>query len=334
MHPTMIDCTLRDGSNAVDFNFDESTVRKILRGLERGGVRWIDLGHGLGLGAREKSGKPGILTEEQYLAIAGEELTQASFGMFFLAKFGEMKHIDMIAHGGCGFIRIGANITEADEIEPFVRHALDLGLYVNVCLMKAYAVSLADYLDILERVDSWGLDLITLMDSAGTMMPGEVKERIIHGRLHLQNANIGFHAHNNLQMAISNVVTAVESGAHSFDASVGGLGRSSGNAPTEIAALVLERYGYDLGLDYKVLSDLNDEVVYPLISRENRFSTEALTFGYAGFHSGFYPLVLAAMKNVGGIDARDLIVELCRKERVSVDEKLVDDTLREIASRQ
>jgi 4-hydroxy-2-oxovalerate aldolase len=334
VQPTLIDCTLRDGSNAVDFNFDETTVRRILRGLEQGGVRWIDLGHGLGPGAREKSGKPGVLTEEQYLTIAGEELSHASYGMFFLAKFGEMKHIDMIARGGCRFIRIGANITEVEEIEPFVRYARELGLYVNVCLMKAYAVSLSEYIAILEEVDSWELDLITLMDSAGTMMPGEVKERIIRGRLHLQNAGIGFHAHNNLQMAVSNVVIAVESGADSFDASVGGLGRSSGNAPTEIAALVLQRHGYDLGLDYKILSDLNDQVVYPLISGENRFSTEALTFGYAGFHSGFHPLVLEAMKNVSGIDPRDLIVELCRKERVSVDRKLVDDTLNEIASRQ
>lgn len=326
MEFNIFDCTIRDGSNAVDFNFTEEMVRTILRSLERGGVRWVDLGHGLGTGAREKSGKPGILSELDYLRIAKEELKTASYGMFFLAKFGEKRHIDLLVEHGCRFIRIGSNITEIDQVEHFVRYAKEKGLYVNICLMKAYAVDLPDYISVIKKADSWGLDLITVMDSAGTMMPVDVKERIVQGNLHTQNAKMGFHAHNNLQMAVCNILTAVESGAASFDASVGGLGRSAGNAPIEIATLVLKRHGYETGLDYKILSDLNDTTIYPLLETTNRFSSQELTFGYAGFHSGFFPIVEKVMQQYEMLDVRDVIIALSAKEQVAVSENLVEET--------
>ncbi len=319
----VFDCTIRDGSNAVDFNFSEETFRAIISALDKSGVGYIDLGHGLGLGARDKCGKPGILSEQEYLDIAKEEIKKAKYGMFFLAKFGDKKHIDMLADNGCNFIRIGSNITEVDEVEQYVRHAKERGLYVNICLMKGYAVDIDDYIEIVKKVDSWKLDLITVMDSAGTMMPYEVRQRIVQGTLNTRNAEMGFHAHNNLQMGVANILTAVESGATSIDVSVGGLGRSSGNAPTEIVALVLKRYGYNVNLDYKILSDLNDNTIYPLLKGVNRFSSEELTFGYSGFHSGFYPLVKKVMENYKHIDVRDLIIAMSEKEKVAVDEQLI-----------
>ena len=115
------------------------------------------------------------------------------------------------------------------------------------------------------------------MDSAGTMVPKKVNVGV----------PLGFHSHNNLQLAIGNSITAIESGAEEIDGSIGGLGRSAGNAPTEILAILLEKYSRGRFLDYKILSDLNDKYIFPLIKGENRFSSKVLTFGFAGFHSSF-----------------------------------------------
>jgi len=326
----ILDSTLRDGSNAINFQFNRKLTQKILSGLEKGGIEWIEMGHGLGLGATKKCGKPAPLSDEEYMDLAKSTLKKANFGFIILKKFGEKKDIKLAAERGARFIRIGSNITEVNQIEDYIKYAKEQGLVVFIALMKAYVViSMKDYVEILQKLEKWGADIVTLMDSAGTMLPEEVKKYINQGKMNI-NISLGFHAHNNLQLAIANTITAIKAGADYVDVSVGGLGRSAGNAPTEILAILLEKYGWGKILNYKVLSDLNDNYVFPLIKAQNRFSSEALTFGFAGFHSSFFPLVQKVCKNYTTIDYRDVILALSAREKVNVTEELVKKAVEEV----
>ena len=319
----ILDTTLSDGSNAINFQFDRELTQKILSDLEKGGIEWIEMGHGLGLGATKKCGKPAPLSDEEYMDLARSTLKKANFGFIILKKFGEKKDIKLAAERGAKFIRIGSNITEVNQIEDYIKYAKEQGLIVFIALMKAYAVtSMKEYVEILQKLEKWGVDIVTLMDSAGTMLPEEIIKYINQGKKNV-NISLGFHAHNNLQLAIANTITAIKAGADEVDVSIGGLGRSAGNAPTEILAILLEKYGWGKPLDYKVLSDLNDHYIFPLIKGQNRFSSEALTFGFAGFHSSFFPLVQKVCKNYTTIDYRDVILALSAREKVNVTEKLV-----------
>src|SRR5258708_10250171 len=49
----ILECTLRDGSYAVDFKFTERDTEVLAGVLGRLGFRWIEVGHGLGLGAAQ-----------------------------------------------------------------------------------------------------------------------------------------------------------------------------------------------------------------------------------------------------------------------------------------
>jgi len=326
----ILDSTLRDGSNAINFQFDRKLTQKILSGLEKGRIEWIEMGHGLGLGASKKCGKPAPLSDEEYMDLAKSNLKKANFGFIILKKFGEKKDIKLAAERGAKFIRIGSNITEVNQIEDYIKYAKEQGLIVFIALMKAYAVtSMKKYVEILQKLEKWGADIVTLMDSAGTMVPEEVKEYINQGKMNI-NISLGFHAHNNLQLAIANTITAIKAGADYVDVSVGGLGRSAGNAPTEILAILLEKYGWGKSLDYKVLSDLNDNYIFPLIKGQNRFSSEALTFGFAGFHSSFFPLIQKVCEKYTTIDYRDVILALSAREKVNVTEELVKKAVKEI----
>jgi len=326
----IIDTTLRDGSNAINFQFGRKLTKNVLTGLEQAGIGWIEMGHGLGLGASKKCGKPALLTDEEYVDLAKDCLKKANFGFIFLTKFGEKKDIKLIAEKGVNFIRIGSNITEVDQIEEYIKYAKDQGLLVFIALMKAYAVtSMKEYVEILQKLEKWGVDLTTLMDSAGTMLPEDVKKYINIGKINIETP-LGFHAHNNLQLGVANTIVAMESGADAIDVSVGGLGRSAGNAPTEILAILLEKYGWGKLLDYKILSDLNDKFIFPLIKEENRFLSEALTFGFAGFHSSFFPLIQKGCKKHPSIDYRDVVLEVSKKEKVNVTEELVNKVVEKI----
>jgi len=325
----IIDCTLRDGSNAINFKFERDLTKIILTGLEKAGIRWIDMGHGFGLGASKKSGKPASLSDEAYMELAKSSLKKAKFGFFFLAKFGEKKDIKLASQKGVDFLRIGSNITEINQIEDFVKYAKENELIVNVCLMKTYAVGIKKYLKVLEKLKKWEVNLVTLMDSAGTMFPKNVKEYFVQGKVKV-GIPLGFHAHNNLQLAIANALVAIESGAEEIDVSIGGLGRSAGNAPTEILAILLEKYNFGRLLDYKLLSDLNDNYIFPLIKGENRFSSQAITFGFAGFHSSFFPLIKKVCIKYPSVDYRDVVLEVSLKEKVKVTEDLIEEVIKNI----
>ena len=328
----ILDTTLRDGSNAINFQFDRELTQKILASLEKGGIEWIEMGHGLGLGATKKCGKPAPLSDAEYMDLAKNTLKKANFGFIILKKFGEKKDIKLAAQRGARFIRIGSNITEVNQIEDYIKYAKEQGLIVFIALMKAYAVtSMKEYVKILQKLEKWGVDIATLMDSAGTMVPEEIIKYINQGKKNV-NISLGFHAHNNLQLAIANTITAIKAGADEVDVSIGGLGRSAGNAPTEILAILFERYGWGKPLDYKVLSDLNDDYIFPLIKGQNRFSSEALTFGFAGFHSSFFPLVQKVCKGYTTIDYRDVILALSAREKVNVTEELVRRITKDLSS--
>ena len=240
----ILDCTLRDGSNVINFKFDRKLTQTVLQQLERAGIEWIEMGHGLGLGATENCGKPASLSDEEYMELAKENLKRAKYGFLIGKKFGKKKDIKLAVQKKVDFIRIGSNITEIDQIEDFVKYAKDQRLTVFIALMKAYAmVNMEEYVEVLNKLEKWGADLATLMDSAGTMLPDEIKKYITQGRLN-SNIALGFHSHNNLQLAIANVISAIQAGVDSIDVSVGGLGRSVGNAPTEILALLIDKYGW------------------------------------------------------------------------------------------
>jgi len=325
----ILDTTL-SGSNAINFQFNRKLTQKILSGLEKSGIEWIEMGHGIGLGATKKCGKPAPLSDEEYMDLAKSTLKKANFGFIISKKFGEKKDIKLSAERGAKFIRIGSNITEVNQIEDYIKYAKEQGLIVFIALMKTYAVtSMKEYVEILQKLEKWGADIVTLMDSAGTMIPEEVKKYINQGKMNI-NISLGFHAHNNLQLAIANTVTAIKAGADYVDVSVGGLGRSAGNAPAEILAVLLEKYGWGKPLDYKVLSNLNDNYIFPLIKGQNRFSSEALTFGFAGFHSSFFPLILKVCKKYPSIDYRDVVLAVSAEEKVNVTEELIDKMIKKL----
>ena len=97
--------------------------------------------------------------------------------------------------------------------------------------------------------ESYGAQIVYVTDSAGYMLPNEVRERV-QALKNALSCEIGFHGHNNLSMAMANTVAAVEAGATYIDGSLRALGAGSGNTQTEVMVAVLERLGYQTGIDY------------------------------------------------------------------------------------
>lgn len=88
------------------------------------------------------------------------------------------------------------------------------------------------------RMESYGTNCLYITDSAGYMLPEDVRIRVDAVRQTLNpETEVGFHVHHNLGMGIANAQIAIEAGATLIDGSAAGLGAGAGNTPLECSML-------------------------------------------------------------------------------------------------
>jgi 4-hydroxy 2-oxovalerate aldolase/long-chain acyl-CoA synthetase len=323
-HVNVLDNTLRDGSYVVDFGFTAADTARICGELERAGVGWIEVGHGMGLGATARGVHPAAATDEEYLRAARQALTTARFGMFCYAGVARLEDVELAVDHGMDFIRVGADVTDVAETRRYIELAKRRGLFTTANLMKSYAVPPEQFGEAAAQVEQFGADVVYLMDSAGSMFPEDVGAYLDAAKRRTGLA-LGFHGHDNLGVAVYNSLFSADHGAGFVDASLQGLGRSAGNAATELLAASLEKRGYETGIDVLRLLQVGRACIHPLLGPAGIEPMDVVS-GYAGFHSNFLPRVLRAAEE-HAVDPARLIIGLCEIDRCNVR----DDDLQRVA---
>lgn len=304
----IVENTLRDGSYIIDFQFDKKQTKEIANGLSRLGFKMIEVGHGLGLGAWNNP-KAGLSKEndEVYIRSAIEGAPNANIGVFFIPGIGTADDINKAIDLGIKFIRIGSNVDTYSNTLKFAAQAKKRGLTVAVNLMKSYAVKSYEFTTIAKTIESWNIaDVIYLVDSAGCMMPQDVFEYIDRTREKVSTP-IGFHGHNNLSMAVANSMQAIQAGATYIDTCIRGMGRSAGNAQTEIMIYILQKMGLS-PVDTEVYEfyEFANKYVVPLMPRVQGLSDEEIHIGISRFHSSYTPLLEKVSKQTS-VDEKRLM---------------------------
>ncbi|NDV22207.1 4-hydroxy-2-oxovalerate aldolase [Desulfovibrio sp. JC022] len=321
MKTQILDTTLRDGSYAIDFQFTAQDTAVIAKELELAGVDIIEVGHGVGLGASEKGFGKAFETDRDYLAAAGKVLTRAKYGMFCIPGIAELEDIDMAADMGAQFIRIGTNANDISSSEAFIARAKKHGLFVSANFMKSYVLEAEDFAEKAKQTQEYGSDVLCVVDSSGGMLSSELKS-YFEAVQSICDIPLGFHGHNNLGLAVAHSVQAVEMGAAIVDTSLQGMGRSAGNAATELVVAALDRMGIETGVDMLRVMDVGEKYVKPLI-RGNGLSSLDMVTGFAQFHSS-YMSTIRKYASKYNIDPRILIIELCKVDKVDAPEDLVE----------
>lgn len=319
--PTILEVTLRDGSYVINFQFTASDTAVICRELENAGFEMIEVGHGVGLGASRAGMGQAAETDEAYLRAAAETLKSAKWGMFCIPGIAKLEDIDMAAEYGMSFIRIGTNVTEVEPSEPFIARAKKHGMFVSANFMKSYAMSPKKFAEKAALTQKFGSDVLCIVDSAGGMLPSEMEQYFLAVQ-DVCDIALGFHGHNNIELAIANSLRAVELGASIVDTSLQGLGRGSGNTPTEIFLVALERSGVRTGFDPLQVFDIGEKYIKPLI-QERGYDSINIVSGYALFHSS-YMGVIREFSSKYRVDPRKLIIAVCEEDKVNAPREMVE----------
>ncbi len=327
----IVECTLRDGSYVIDFQFTTRDTAIIAAALENAGFDLIELGHGMGLNASNMGKGMAAATDEEYMQAATSALKNAQWGMFFIPGIGRHEDLELAVSYGMGFVRIGTNATEVEQSKEYVEHAKKLGLFVSANLMKSYALPPKKLVAQARLSEKFGVDLVCLVDSAGYMLPEDIRKYIAAMQDGL-TIPIGLHCHDNLDLGMANVLTAIDCGAQRIDSTLQGIGRGGGNPATEILVTVLKRKGIDLGIDLNRLMDIGERLIKPML-QDRGLDSLNITSGYAGFHSSYLEIILK-YSSLYGVDPRDLIVNICEADQVYAPEEIIENTARQLQQRQ
>ncbi|MBN1943457.1 MAG: 4-hydroxy-2-oxovalerate aldolase [Phycisphaerae bacterium] len=323
----VLECTLRDGSYTNNFGFTVKDTREICSALEKAGFKMIEIGHGVGLNASNCGYGQAAETDEAYLAAAAETITTSSFGMFCIPGIARLEDIDLAAKYKMDFIRIGTNVTEVENAAPFVERAKHHGMYVTANLMKSYVLGPKIFAQRAKLAESYGVDLLGIVDSAGGMLPEDIEHYFCATR-DICQLRLGFHGHNNLGMAVSHSLRAIDLGAEVIDTSLQGLGRGGGNAPTEMVVALLQRRSFNIGIDPIDVSDVAEQFIRPLVQKRGISSIDVIS-GMSQFHSS-YTGVIRKFASQYNIDPRMLIMAVTQFDKVNAPDALVEKVAKKL----
>jgi 4-hydroxy 2-oxovalerate aldolase len=181
-------------------------------------------------------------------------------------------------------------------------------------------------------MESYGADCVYVVDSAGSMLPSDAEARV-RALKDALTIEVGFHAHNNLGLAIGNTLAAMAARADQIDGTLRGLGAGAGNAPTEVLVAVLNKMGLKTGLNLSILMDVAEDVIAPLLPNPIVIDRDNLASGYAGVYNSFLLHVRHAADKFG-VNASDIVAELGKRQAIAGQEDWILDVAVELAGRK
>ncbi|HIS37705.1 TPA: hypothetical protein IAC10_13955 [Candidatus Scatousia excrementigallinarum] len=228
----ILDCTIRDGGHLTEWNFSEECVRATFKAAQLSGLDFFEIGyrnHGSGMFARctDTDLRRVILSKFSLKLVVMVNARE-----FLPENFGSGDYAD--------FVRVACHPHEISQGVEICKILIDKGYETMLHLMDASNIT-DEQFNALKNYDK--NNLIYFADSYGTLLPDDICGcfELLHSK---GFEKIGFHGHNNKQLAFINTLTAIECGAYSVDVTAYGMGRGAGNTPAE---LLLNHLGRDSG---------------------------------------------------------------------------------------
>jgi 4-hydroxy 2-oxovalerate aldolase len=244
----VIDCTVRDGGLMNNWQFDDAFVRGVYDGCVEAGVDYMEMGYISSEKAfsRDVVGPWKFCAQKDLRRIVGENKTNLKLSA--MADIGRIFPDDIPAKSDSviDMMRIACYAHQVDKAVELAHHCMDKGYETTINMMAVSKVNEPDLEEALSTISKSRVPIFYLVDSFGSMYSESIDQLLKKYQSYLPEKIIGIHAHNNMQLAMSNTITALMGGAKYLDATLLGMGRGAGNCPIEILIAFLKNPKYRL----------------------------------------------------------------------------------------
>lgn len=265
----ILDCTLRDGGYCNEWRFGFDNATKITKGLVESNVEIIECGFLTNrVTYHPDITKFNIL--EEVSSLIPEDRDRQIFVV--MMNYGDYDIKDLPAYDGSSVdgIRIAFHKKNLKESLELCRQIKEKGYLVFIQAMVSLSYSDDEFLELIRETNKIKPYAFYIVDSFGMM-----KEKDLTRLFYMVEHNlapdiwIGFHGHNNMQLAYSNAqkLTTIQTSRNIIiDSTIYGMGRGAGNLNTE---LFTEYLNENAGKAYqlKPLLNLIDEILNEFYQR-------------------------------------------------------------------
>ena len=265
----VLDCTLRDGGYCNKCRFGFENEKKIVHGLVEANVDIIECGFLMNTVEYDEDVTRFTSLDEVAKIIPKDKEGKTCV---MLTDYGKYRPEDLPEYDGASVDGLRVAFHKKDRVVALeeCKEIKNKGYKVFVQAMVSLSYADEEFLDLIRRVNELEPYAFYIVDSFG-MMKRKDLTRLFYLVEHNLNEKIkiGFHSHNNMQLAYSNAQSLVD--LHSdreliIDSSVYGMGRGAGNLNTELFVQYLNDNA-DGNYDIKPLLSIIDEILNEFYQR-------------------------------------------------------------------
>ena len=245
----VLDCTIRDGGLINDHDFDLRFVREVYKAVSEAGVDYMEIGY--------KNSKELFSAEKFGLWKFCEDdvIKRAIDGIESKTKIATMVDVGRVnpddvkpaSESPVAMMRVATYVKDIDKAIYLVNHFADKGYETTINIMaisKDRGPALDEALQQIQEESQ--ANVVYVVDSFGALYQEPIEELVKRCKKYLKTKEVGFHGHNNQQLAFSNTIEAIIHDANYLDATVYGIGRAAGNCPLELLLGFLNNPKFDI----------------------------------------------------------------------------------------
>ena len=244
----VLDCTIRDGGLMNKWQFSKEFVKDVYLSCVEAGIDYMEIGYisSEDQFSRAEYGAWKFCIEKDIREIVGENKTNTKISV--LADIGRIKYEEIRPkkESVIDMFRIACYEYQIDKAIDLAHHVLDKGYEATINLMAVSTVTDRRLDEVLVDVSKSRVKIFYLVDSFGSMYCEDIQHLMKKYKDALPGVTIGFHGHNNLQLAFANTIECIIQGANMLDATLLGMGRGAGNCTTELLVSFLKNPKYKL----------------------------------------------------------------------------------------
>jgi 4-hydroxy 2-oxovalerate aldolase len=335
--PLLLDCTLRDGGFVNDWNFGFGSVKSIISRLDYAGVDIIEVGF---IDERRNYDEDKSIFPD----------TKSILPVFQSISKPKAVIVGMIDYGTCSINKV-SNITEScldgirvifkkndqDKAIEFLIQIKEKGykIFVNPVSITSYSDEEAFVL--IEKINRIKPYAVSIVDTYGLMHSKELLNYFDIFNQRLDNDIIlGYHAHNNFQMAYANSITLLNKNLGRpivIDGSLYGMGKSAGNACTELLAMYMNEF---CGRDFNI-NQIQEAIDVDIIKEFNKkpwgYDFEYYVAALNECHPSYVQYLLRK-KTLSVKSVNEILKNIEVEKKLSYDEKVIENLYCEYQDRQ
>ncbi len=245
----VLDCSIRDGGLLNKHKFSFEFVRKVYKTLAAAGVDYMEAGYKNSdkLFSRDEYGAWKFCDDD--LLFKMKDGVENGPKISIMADIGraDMSQIKPKSESPYDMVRVACYARDIDKCISMVNEFSELGYETTINIMAASrdnGLELDEALDQAEKESK--ADVIYIVDSFGNFYQENIDHLVSRYKQWIKTKKLGFHGHNNQQLAFSNTIQAIINNVDYLDCTIYGIGRGAGNCTTELLLGFLKNPKYNI----------------------------------------------------------------------------------------